>query len=263
MAKSRSARDSFISEDDDATLTANIKSVEDTEEFKKAVESFDNMFGGKAGSQTPEGKRLSRSEASPNLNWKRIKTSKSFELEETRIEETIIKEETHFEETNFIEEIEEIRDFKEEILEEPVITEEKTKHKNKKSKKNRKSREGVEDQSDEEIKIKEKDRRKSKRKSKKNSDTAEDNLTQESKAQFVENNKTEESQTLRESFIEYISDDFDAEPQRISVIGQYLESPQDEIVEKHCFHVKEGKWIEETVIETRVESRIEAQDDDV
>ena len=93
--KSRINRDSsFISDDDDVTRESfNVsKSIEDTEEFRKAVESFDKMFGGETrGSQTPDVKRISVMEsrknsetpASPNLNWKRIKTSRSFEMEET------------------------------------------------------------------------------------------------------------------------------------------------------------------------------------
>ena len=93
--KSRINRDSsFVSDDDDVTRESfNVsKSIEDTEEFRKAVESFDKMFGGETrGSQTPDVKRISVMEsrkssetpASPNLNWKRIKTSRSFEMEET------------------------------------------------------------------------------------------------------------------------------------------------------------------------------------
>ena len=94
--KNRVNRDSFINDEDDVIResynVSKSKSIEDTEEFRKAVESFDQMFGGDAsGCQTPDVKRISMMEsrkssetpASPNLNWKRIKTGKSFEVEET------------------------------------------------------------------------------------------------------------------------------------------------------------------------------------
>ena len=94
--KNRVNRDSFINDEDDVIResynVSKSKSIEDTEEFRKAVESFDQMFAGDAsGCQTPDVKRISMMEsrkssetpASPNLNWKRIKTGKSFEVEET------------------------------------------------------------------------------------------------------------------------------------------------------------------------------------
>merc|ERR1712110_1367688 len=94
--KNRVNRDSFINDEDDVIResynVSKSKSIEDTEEFRKAVESFDQMFVGDAsGCQTPDVKRISMMEsrkssetpASPNLNWKRIKTGKSFEVEET------------------------------------------------------------------------------------------------------------------------------------------------------------------------------------
>ena len=98
--KPRSNRDSFISDDDDlikeAFIVSKSKSVTDTEEFKKAVESFDQMFSEEGGNETPEIKRLSMQsspevkrmsipmmQTSPNVNWKRIKTSRSFEKDES------------------------------------------------------------------------------------------------------------------------------------------------------------------------------------
>ena len=94
--KNKPNRDSFINDEDDVIKesysVSKSKSIEDTEEFRKAVESFDQMFGGDAsGCPTPDVKRISMMEsrkssetpASPNLNWKRIKTGKSFEVEET------------------------------------------------------------------------------------------------------------------------------------------------------------------------------------
>ena len=82
-------RDSFICEEDDVIRDSfsvpNSKSIEDTEEFKKAVESFDEIFQSESGNASPEAanRRLSKKlETSPNVNWKRIKTSKSFEAEE-------------------------------------------------------------------------------------------------------------------------------------------------------------------------------------
>ena len=82
-------RDSFICEDDDvirdSVSVSNSKNIEDTEEFKKAVESFDEIFQSESGNASPEAntRRLSKKlETSPNVNWKRIKTSKSFETEE-------------------------------------------------------------------------------------------------------------------------------------------------------------------------------------
>ena len=105
----KSNRDSFITDDDEiineAFNVSKSKSIEDTEEFKKAVESFDQMFGGESCNQSPESKRVSRietkkCEASPNVNWKRIKTSKSFEIDE---QSSVTKEshmtESHFEES--------------------------------------------------------------------------------------------------------------------------------------------------------------------
>ena len=96
LNKNRVNRDSFINDEDDVIresfTVSKSKSIEDTEEFRKAVESFDQMFGGDtSGCPTPDVKRISLMEsrkssetpASPNLNWKRIKTSKSFEAEET------------------------------------------------------------------------------------------------------------------------------------------------------------------------------------
>merc|ERR1712083_636311 len=62
------------------------------------------MFGSESCNQSPESKRVSRienkkCEASPNVNWKRIKTSKSFEIDE---QSSVIREshmtESHFEE---------------------------------------------------------------------------------------------------------------------------------------------------------------------
>lgn len=94
--KNKVNRDSFINDEDDVMResfnVSKSKSIEDTDEFRKAVESFDQMFGGEAsGCPTPDVKRISMMEsrkssetpASPNLNWKRIKTGKSFEAEET------------------------------------------------------------------------------------------------------------------------------------------------------------------------------------
>merc|ERR1719394_1537619 len=98
--KPRSNRDSFIFDDDDfikeAFIVSKSKSVTDTEEFKKAGESFDQMFSEEGGNETPEIKRLSMQsspevkrmsipmmQTSPNVNWKRIKTSRSFEKDES------------------------------------------------------------------------------------------------------------------------------------------------------------------------------------
>ena len=82
-------RDSFISEEDevirDSVSVSSSKNIEDTEEFKKAVESFDEIFQSESCNASPEAatRRLSKKlETSPNVNWKRIKTSKSFETEE-------------------------------------------------------------------------------------------------------------------------------------------------------------------------------------
>ena len=79
-------RDSLICEDDDvprdSVSVSNSKSIEETEEFKKAVETFDEIFQSESGNASPESaaRRLS-----PNVNWKRIKTSKSFEAEENAL----------------------------------------------------------------------------------------------------------------------------------------------------------------------------------
>merc|ERR1712098_448712 len=104
----KSNRDTWVTDDDEfineAFNVSKSKSIEDTEEFKKAVESFDQMFGSESCNQSPESKRVSRietkkCEASPNVNWKRIKTSKSFEIDE---QSSVIREshmtESHFEE---------------------------------------------------------------------------------------------------------------------------------------------------------------------
>ena len=86
-------RDSFICEDDEVTRdsvsVSNSKNIEDTEEFKKAVESFDEIFHSESANASPEAatRRLSKKlSTSPNVNWKRIKTSKSFEAEENVVE---------------------------------------------------------------------------------------------------------------------------------------------------------------------------------
>ena len=91
--KSQGNRESFVCEGDDVAregcVVSSSRSVEDTEDFKRAVESFDQMFEGEEGSghQSPDLRRRSRDPslplASPNLNWKRIKTSRSFEEEES------------------------------------------------------------------------------------------------------------------------------------------------------------------------------------
>ena len=108
--KNRVNRDSFINDEDDVIresfTVSKSKSIEDTEEFRKAVESFDQMFGGDAsGCQTPDVKRISMMEsrkssetpASPNLNWKRIKTGKSFEMEETSQHQESFTSSSHME----------------------------------------------------------------------------------------------------------------------------------------------------------------------
>ena len=88
-------RDSFICEEDEvirdsvSVSISSSKNIEDTEEFKKAVESFDEIFQSESGNTSPEAatRRLSKKlETSPNVNWKRIKTSKSFETEENVVE---------------------------------------------------------------------------------------------------------------------------------------------------------------------------------
>ena len=96
--------DSLILEDEDLIREQSSKSVEDTEEFKKAVETFDEIFLSEDGDQSSEAnKRLSKKlETSPNVNWKRIKTSRSIEAEETMNQLTETKEEIGFKsETSF------------------------------------------------------------------------------------------------------------------------------------------------------------------
>merc|ERR1711892_554654 len=98
-------RDSIISDDGDF-LQDNIKtgrtgSVEETEEFRKAVESFDQIYLMESGEQSPEivdsrsstlsKKKVKSNEdqkpdASPNIAWKKIKTAKSFDASESSSE---------------------------------------------------------------------------------------------------------------------------------------------------------------------------------
>eukprot|EP00092_Neocalanus_flemingeri_P032913 GFUD01035795.1.p1 GENE.GFUD01035795.1~~GFUD01035795.1.p1 ORF type:complete len:2735 (+),score=766.32 GFUD01035795.1:100-8304(+) len=98
-------RDSIISDDgdflQDPPKTGRTGSVEETEEFRQAVESFDQIYLMESGNQSPEitssrsstlsNKMATSSEdqkpaASPNIAWKKIKTGKSFDASENSSE---------------------------------------------------------------------------------------------------------------------------------------------------------------------------------
>lgn len=138
--KSQGNRESFVCEGDDVTregcVVSKSRSVEDTEEFKRAVESFDQMFGGEEGSghQSPDLRRRSRDPslplASPNLNWKRIKTSRSFEVDEVQEQEQRSSHVEHLQQEEYHEHHHQEGIFKTEIHEQ-------------KSKKNHKSKKTV------------------------------------------------------------------------------------------------------------------------
>ena len=95
----------ILEDDHPINESSTSKSIEETEEFKKAVESFDEIFQSESGDQSPESKRLSKKlDTSPNNNWKRIKTSKSLEAEDS-VQMTEIRHETEQHSSVFVTEI--------------------------------------------------------------------------------------------------------------------------------------------------------------
>ena len=207
-------RDSCISDDGDFVKD----NVENSEEFKQAVEAFDHLVDDKLGSQTPEVKRLSlKCEASPNVNWKRIKTSKSLETDDSNIQQTLaIKEEIHLEHV----------EQQNETIKSESITEEKSKKKNKKSKKNKKTKD--QSRSDEDSCIN-------------NSNISPPDFDPEAETgEFLEEDELQRSKIslIGEQYIEKDDD----------------EDEEEVIVEKVCLLVKEGIWTQE---KTRISVRLE------
>jgi len=103
ISKRDTNRDSMVSDDgffmEESLKTERNGSVEETEEFKKAVESFDQIYLLESGNGSPEissnrssssnAKKLTTSaedtkaDLSPNTAWKKLKTGKSFDASET------------------------------------------------------------------------------------------------------------------------------------------------------------------------------------
>merc|ERR1712013_441184 len=101
--KRETNRDSMVSDDgffmDENSKTEKSGSVEETEEFKKAVESFDQIYLLESGNGSPEissnrssishAKKLTTSaedtkaDLSPNTAWKKLKTAKSIDASES------------------------------------------------------------------------------------------------------------------------------------------------------------------------------------
>merc|ERR1712227_224921 len=96
--------DEFLLED--VVKTERTGSIEETEEFKKAVESFDQIYV-ESGEQSPEikltrpnmhsrksakGNEEQKSSASPNVAWKRIKTGKNIDTTDVETQGFMVKD---------------------------------------------------------------------------------------------------------------------------------------------------------------------------